>query len=120
MKTLIADDHEWFRREMRAYLEEQKGIEIVGEVCDGLEAVSFTKLLNPDLVILDISMPRMNGFEAARQIKEHSPSTKVLIVTIHESETYQVFAQMMNVDGYVCKSTLKNDLPKILATLSLM
>jgi two-component system response regulator DegU len=117
MKTLIADDHEWFRKEMHSYLDEQEGIEVIGEVNDGVEAVSYTKLLHPDLVMLDISMPKMNGFEAARQIKEHSPSTKVVIVTIHENDTYQVFAQLMNVDGYVCKSSLKHDLPKTLEEL---
>src|ERR1043166_8931168 len=117
LKTLIVDDHEWFRKEIRSYLEKREGIEIVGEVGDGLEAVSYTKILHPDLIFLDISMPRMNGFEAARLIKESSPKTKIVIITIHENATYQTFAQLLSVDGFVCKSSIKQDLPKILAQL---
>src|SRR5258706_9424621 len=106
LKVLIVDDHEWFRKEIRSFLEHHVGIEIIGEASDGLEAVSYAKVLLPDLVLLDISMPRMNGFEAARQIKEYLPTIKIVIVTIHENETYQAFAELMNVEGFICKSSL--------------
>jgi DNA-binding NarL/FixJ family response regulator len=115
LDILVVDDNDAFRADLLNFLENQQGIEIVGEASKGYEAMRMCMSLHPDLILLDISMPGINGFEAAQQIKRLSPSTKIVFVTIHEEETYQAIAETLNVDGFVCKSSLKHDLPKILS-----
>src|SRR5262245_37254641 len=88
LHILIVDDNEAFRTGVSEFLEKEKSFRIVGEGKDGVEAIFLTQLLHPDLVLLDISMLWMNGFGAAQKIKEFSPSTKVIFLTIHEEETY--------------------------------
>ncbi len=115
LRILIADDHEGFREEVTQYLKYQSGIEIVGSAGNGMDAVFQARSLHPDLVLMDISMPVMSGLEAAREIKEFSPDIKVVFVTIHEEGTYQSLAKVLGVDGFICKTDLKRELPKLLA-----
>jgi two-component system, NarL family, nitrate/nitrite response regulator NarL len=115
LRILIADDHEGFREEVTQYLRYQKGVEIVGSAGNGMDAVFQARSLHPDLVLMDISMPVMSGLEAAREIKEFSPDIKVVFVTIHEEGTYQSLAKVLGVDGFICKTDLKRELPKVLA-----
>src|SRR4030042_4981158 len=90
MKTrvLIADDHARLREEMRNLLEQEKDFELVGEATDGEEAVQIAKALKPDIVIMDIVMPKLNGVEATKQIKKVSPSTALLILTAYSDIRY--------------------------------
>ena len=82
---LIVDDHEYIRKIVRACLEGQSGFEICGEAVDGYDAVEKAKKLKPDLIILDLSMPRMNGIEAARRLKKLLPQTPIVLFTSHGS-----------------------------------
>jgi len=117
LKILIADDYEPFRIELAEFLKSQEGFEVSAEVRDGLEAIALIPVLRPDIVLMDIGMPRLNGIEAARKIKEEFPHTKIVFVTVHEDVTYKAMAEMLHVDSYVCKSSLKQDLPKVLSEI---
>jgi DNA-binding NarL/FixJ family response regulator len=110
LRILIADDHEVVRRGVRALLEARPGWEVCGEAVTGREAVDAAKRLSPDIVILDIGMPELNGLEAARQIRKDLPGCEVLILTLHESE--QVVREVLAVGarGYVLKSDAARDL----------
>lgn len=114
LRVVLADDNEDFRNEFAEYLSKQPGIELIGVAKDGFEAISFVHLLSPDLILLDISMPELNGFEVAKQLMENSTDTKIIFVTIHEEKTYLAMAKLLGVDGCVCKSSLKQDLPILL------
>ena len=83
---VIADDHEIVRRGLRTVLETREDFEIVGEASNGREAVELVESLSPHVVVMDISMPELNGLEAARQIVKSKPGTEVLVLTMHESE----------------------------------
>lgn len=109
-RILLVDDHEIVRHGLRNLLSAQPGWEVCGEAADGREAVSQTETLKPDLVILDISMPRLNGLEATRRIRKISPKTSVLILTMHESQ--QVVRDVLDAGalGYVLKSDAGRDL----------
>jgi len=85
-RILIADDHEVVRRGIRSLLEKHAGWQVIGEARDGLEAVHLCKKLHPDLVLLDVDMPRLNGIDAARQIRTHDPQMHVIMVADEDSE----------------------------------
>jgi len=93
VRILVADDHEVVRRGVCALLEGHAGFEVCDEAVDGREAVEKAKRSLPDVVILDIGMPGLNGFDAARQIRKVSPASEVLILTMHESE--QVIGEVL-------------------------
>jgi DNA-binding NarL/FixJ family response regulator len=109
-RILIADDHEVVRRGIRALLESHPGWEVSGEVEDGREAVERARELKPDLVLLDIGMPNLNGIEAARQILANDPEIDILILTVHDSQ--QVLREVLQVGarGFLLKSDAGRDL----------
>jgi DNA-binding NarL/FixJ family response regulator len=109
LRLLVADDHDVVRKGVRALLEEQPGWEVVAEASNGREAVEKAKLLQPDVTILDLSMPELNGLEAARDILKSVP-TKVLILTIHDSEPLIRQTLEAGAQGYVLKSDAGRDL----------
>jgi len=109
-RILIADDHELVRRGIRALVEGHPGWEICGEATDGREAVEKAVELRPDIVLLDIGMPNLNGLNAARQILAAKPSTRVLIVTMHESEQLIREALEIGARGFLLKSDAAKDL----------
>ena len=86
LRILIADDHEVARRGIRALLEGHPGWEVCAEAKDGREAVEFANKMKPDLVLMDIGMPNLNGLDAARQILSTAPETRILILTMHDTE----------------------------------
>ena len=110
LRLLLADDHEIVRQGLRSMLEAQRDCQVVGEAADGRQAVVMTKELNPDVVILDIGMPALNGLEATRQILKMRPQTKVLILTMHESDS--VIREVLDAGarGYILKTDAGRDL----------
>ncbi len=110
VRILLADDHEVVRQGLRRLLEAQPGWEICGEAAGGREAVDLAKRLKPDVVVLDFSMPGLNGTEAARQILKELPKTEVLILTMHSSEPLMRGALEAGARGYVLKSDASRDL----------
>jgi len=117
LKLLLADDHEIVRQGLRAMLEAQRDCVVVGEAADGRQAVAMTKELNPDIVILDIGMPSLNGLEATRQILKIRPQTKVLILTMHESDS--VIREVLDAGarGYILKTDAGRDLVSAVESL---
>jgi DNA-binding NarL/FixJ family response regulator len=110
VKVLIADDHEIVRRGLRAILQEQQGYEVVGEAADGRDAVQKAKNLKPDVAVVDISMPQLNGLEAARQMLKNDPQCKILILTMHESDAVIRDVLDAGARGYLLKSDANRDL----------
>ena len=109
-RILLADDHEVVRHGLRVLLEAHPGWEVVGEAGNGREAVDKVRQTKPDVVVLDITMPELNGLEATRQILKAAPQTEVLILTMHESE--QIIREVLaaGARGYVLKSDAGKDL----------
>jgi DNA-binding NarL/FixJ family response regulator len=110
LRLLLADDHEIVRQGLRSMLQAQRDCQIVGEAADGRQAVAMTKELNPDVVILDIGMPSLNGLEATRHILKMRPQTKVLILTMHESDSIIREVLDAGARGYVLKTDAGRDL----------
>lgn len=109
-RILLADDHAVVRLGLRALLEDQPGIEISDEATNGVEALEHVKKAKPDLVVLDLTMPEMNGLDAARAIREESPQTSVLVLTVHFSEELAREVLRCGAMGYVLKSDAENEL----------
>ncbi len=103
---LTADDDQRFQAIVRHCLEENPDLSLVGQATDGEQAVRLARELQPDVVLMDISMPGMNGLEATRQIKSRQPRTKVVIVTLHDEEAYRMAATENGADSFLCKKTL--------------
>lgn len=110
IRILIADDHAMLREGIRALLSLQKDIEVVGEAADGKEAVEKVEQLKPDVVILDIAMPGMDGLEAARRIKKKNTTAKILILTQHDNKEYVLSAIKAGMAGFVPKRALASEL----------
>lgn len=110
LRILVADDHEIVRRGLVALLKAHQGWEVCGEAGDGRQAVEKTKELKPDIVILDIGMPSLNGFEATRQIVHNNPRTKVLILTVTEADEVARAVLDAGARGFIFKSDAVRDL----------
>lgn len=110
IRVLLADDHTILRAGLRRMLNEQPDIEVVGEASDGRQAVSEALALRPDVVLMDITMPEMNGIEATRQVKRALDSTRVLILTMHENEEYLFQALRTGASGYILKEAADTEL----------
>jgi DNA-binding NarL/FixJ family response regulator len=109
-RILIADDHEIVRRGIRSLIEGHAGWEVCGEVSDGRQAVEKARELHPDLVLLDVGMPNLNGLEAARQILMSAPGVRVLMLTMHESDQVIREALEAGARGFLLKSDAARDL----------
>jgi two-component system response regulator NreC len=110
IRVLLADDHRMLREGIRALLERQEDIQVVGEAADGREAVRLTTQLCPDVVVMDVSMPMLNGIEATRQIRRDCPDVRVLILTVHESEEYVAQLLVAGASGYIIKRAAGDEL----------
>src|ERR1700676_3756373 len=118
LRILIADDHGLVRRGARGVLHSQHGWRVVGEAANGREAVEKTIKLKPDVVILDISMPELDGVEVVRQVREAVPDTKVLVLTMHESDQMVQRVLDAGAHGYILKSDLTDCLAKAVNAVS--
>ena len=110
LRILIADDHAIVRSGLRALFQRNPEFSIVGEASDGEQAIAMTMQYKPDVAILDISMPVVNGLEATRAIKQQNSRTKVLILTIHDEEEYIYEVVQAKADGYVLKNADKQEI----------
>ena len=118
LRILVADDHNLVRRGVKALLEERPEWRICGEATTGREVIDKAARLKPDIIILDISLPDLNGLEAARRIRKESPSTEVLILSLHYSD--QLIREIVDagVRGYIVKSDSERDLVIAVETLA--
>ncbi len=118
LRVLVADDHDIVRKGLKMLIEEHPGWEICGEARSGREAVEQCTKLHPDVIVVDISMPDLNGLEATRQIRKSCPRTEVLIITHHDSD--EIAAEVMDAGarGYVLKSDSDSDLVRAVEALS--
>jgi DNA-binding NarL/FixJ family response regulator len=107
---LIADDHALVREGMRAMLASEQNLEVVGEAENGREALELCRELRPDLILMDVRMPEMDGLAATREIKGEYPETRILILTTHESPEYLMDAIRAGAAGYVLKDSTKQRL----------
>lgn len=103
IRVLLADDHAVLRAGIRALLDMQPDIEVIGEAGDGRQAVERVRELQPDIILMDIGMPGLDGLAATRQIKETAPQTRILILTQHENKEYVLPALKIGASGYVLK-----------------
>jgi RNA polymerase sigma factor (sigma-70 family) len=109
-RVILADDHVLVRRGLRRILEEKENIEITGEVGDGLELLNALKKVEPDLIILDVSMPNLRGIEAIPEIRHIRPEAKVLMLTMHKDEDYLYQAVSAGANGYLLKEDAEKEL----------
>ena len=110
IKIILADDHQIVRFGLRTLLESELDFKVVGEAVDGLEAIQLVEQRSPDVAILDLMMPRMNGIEAARQIHAQYPHIRIVILSMFDSEAYVVEALSGGADAYVLKQSTTGDL----------
>ena len=110
IKVLIADDHELIRQGVRSILHSDPNAQVVGEAVTGAQAVEQTLRLKPDVVVMDLAMPELDGIEATRQIRAANPSTQIIVLTMHDSEIMVRRVLNAGASGYVLKSELANKL----------
>src|SRR4029434_10706704 len=109
IRLLLAEDHVMFRQGLRVLLE-QAGMVVIGEASDGQEALLLAHEHQPDVAVLDISMPHLNGLETARRLREALPQTKIILLTMHTEEPYVLEAMQAGAAGYVLKTQAAADL----------
>jgi two-component system, NarL family, response regulator NreC len=118
IRILLADDHTLIRQGLRKVLEERRDWEVVAEASDGREAVRLAEHYKPQVAVLDIAMPLMNGIEATRQIARRSPATRVLILSMHADEAYVIQVLQAGAAGYLLKDSADVDLMQAVAAVS--
>jgi len=110
VRILLADDHIVMRNGLRLLLERQPHLQVVGEAADGRQAVALSETANPDVVVMDIAMPNLNGIEATRQIVNRSPRTAIAILSMHSDESYVIRALKAGARAYLLKDSAEADL----------
>src|ERR1700758_5577524 len=118
IRILLADDHTVMRAGLRLLLERQPNLTVVGEAAGGRQAVELAQRERPDVVIMDIAMPHMNGVEAARQIVNHSPETAVAILSMHSDESYVIRSLKAGARAYLLKDSAEADLLEAIQAIS--
>ncbi len=110
LRIVIADDHFLIRQGLRSILKGKDNLQVIGEAGDGIEVLFLVDELNPDLVLLDISMPNLGGIETARLIRMRHPEINILMLTMHQEKEYIVAAASAGIDGYLLKEDAQQDL----------
>jgi two-component system response regulator NreC len=118
LRIVLADDHTLFRQGLRRVLEEQAGWQVVAEASDGAEAVRLTLECEPNIVILDIAMPRLNGVEATRQIARRLPAVRLLVVSMYSDDLYITQALQAGAHGFILKDSADTDLVRAVQDLA--
>jgi two-component system, NarL family, response regulator NreC len=111
IRILIADDHGIVREGLKFVLQQEPDVEVVGEAENGRETIRLAERLEPDVIVMDIGMPQLNGIDATAQILRRKPDSKVLILSMHEDEVYLLRALTAGVKGYLVKGSAFSDLP---------
>jgi DNA-binding NarL/FixJ family response regulator len=110
-RVLIADDHDLIRQALRAVIDEEPDMQVVGEACDGEQAVAMALQLKPDAMVMDIQMPKLSGVEATGRIKEALPDVTILVLTVHDSNEYILRILEAGASGYLTKGIISKDIP---------
>jgi len=118
MRIMLAEDHALVRAGIRALLDDLPNVSVVAEAGDGREAIRLAQALLPDVVLMDVSMPLMNGLEAAERISKELPETKVIIVSVHSNEEYVWHALRIGAAGYLLKGSSASELEVALDTVA--
>jgi two-component system, NarL family, response regulator NreC len=118
IRVLLADDHTIVRDGLRALLEKQPDMTVSGEASDGREAVQIAEENSPDVVVMDIAMPNMNGIEATRRIVASHPSTAVVILSMHQDESYVLRSLKAGARGYLLKDSLRSDVVEAIRSVA--
>ena len=118
IRVLLVDDHQLFRQGMRSMLANDAGIEVIGEAENGRSAVELARQLAPDVVVMDISMPDLNGIEATRQIKERSPGTQILALSAHPDRRFVTGILAAGAAGYLLKDSAFEELCRAIHTVA--
>ena len=116
-QIILADDHTLFRHVLRKSIESFPDLEVIGEVSNGMELLQLLMKLQPDLIVMDISMPMMQGIEAAQEVKKYYPKIKILILTMHSSHDHLRNALASGADGYLLKENAYEDLINAIRTI---
>lgn len=114
VRVLLCDDNDNFRQLLNQYIKAMPGVEVVGEAVDGVDVIDKTESLDPDLVLMDLSMPNQSGLDATKTIKERWPNKSVIILTLYEDSVYKELADEFNADGFIAKSSIKAQLPGVI------
>jgi DNA-binding NarL/FixJ family response regulator len=117
MRVLIADDHTMVRESLVSVLQAEPDIQVVAQAADGIEALEKAILTRPDVVVADLSMPRLNGIEVVRRLREALPGTKVLVLTMHQEDEYVLQAVRAGASGYLVKDSAAAELLSALRSL---
>lgn len=110
VKVLLVDDHAFVRSGVKAILDEEEGIEVVGEAGSGEEAITKADLLKPDLIVMDVNMPKLDGIEATRRIKQKNPSISVVVLTVNDEELFLIEAIRAGAASYLLKDSSSEQL----------
>jgi len=109
-RIVIAEDHTILRDGLKALISQDPDLEIVGEACDGLDAIRVICEFKPDLALMDLSMPKISGIDAIREIKRCCPETKILVLTVHKTEEYVIASLKAGANGYLLKESTHHEL----------
>ena len=118
INVVLADDHELVRDGIKALLEDQQGIEVIDEASNGKEALEVLERSNPDLLIVDIRMPELNGIEVVTEVSKKHKNVRTLVLSMHDSEEYVVKAIQAGADGYLLKGASKDEFLKAITTVA--
>jgi len=118
IRIVLVDDHALVRHGFRRILEDEPDLKVIGEAGSGLEAIDAVKTLQPDVVVMDMAMPEMNGLHAAREILKQRPATRILILSMYSDEQYVRNALDAGVHGYILKGALETDMVRAVRAVS--